>query len=189
MRRQPRFDHRPFTLEDRTVPSAAGMISGNVFYDNNGDLFKSGTDYNVPGATIALTGTTNLGNSVTLSTTTTAAGTFQFLKLEPGTYQVSASIPTAPSAVAGLGNLGGSAVGNQVQTIILSQGQTDANLRFDELCHLLQAKGFRMRVSGSHHIFTRTGVMERINIQREGAKAKPYQVRQVRRILATYKLL
>ena len=54
---------------------------------------------------------------------------------------------------------------------------------------MLQAKGFRMRVSGSHHIFTQTGVMERINLQREGAKAKPYQVRQVRRILVNYKLL
>ena len=71
----------------------------------------------------------------------------------------------------------------------LLRGESDANLRFDELCHLLQARGFRMRVSGSHHIFTRPGVKERINIQREGAKAKPYQVRQVRKILATYKLL
>ena len=71
----------------------------------------------------------------------------------------------------------------------LLRGESDANLRFDELCHLLQAKGFRMRVSGSHHIFTMTGVMERINIQREGAKAKPYQVRQVRKVLANYKLL
>jgi len=44
-------------------------------------------------------------------------------------------------------------------------------------------------VSGSHHIFTRPGIHERINIQREGGKAKPYQVRQVRRILASYKLL
>ena len=59
---------------------------------------------------------------------------------------------------------------------------------FDELCHLLQAKGFRMRVSGSHHIFTKSGVMERINLQREGSKAKPYQIRQVRKILAQYKL-
>jgi len=72
---------------------------------------------------------------------------------------------------------------------MLLRGESDANIRFDELCHLLQAKGFRMRVSGSHHIFTQPGVMERINIQREGAKAKPYQVRQIRRILATYKLL
>ena len=69
------------------------------------------------------------------------------------------------------------------------RGAPDTNIRFDEICHLLQAKGFRMRVSGSHHIFTMSGVMERINLQREGAKAKPYQVRQVRKILANYKLL
>ena len=71
----------------------------------------------------------------------------------------------------------------------LLRGESDANIRFEEICHLLQAKGFRMRMSGSHHIFTQSGVMERINLQREGAKAKPYQLRQVRRILATYKLL
>jgi predicted RNA binding protein YcfA (HicA-like mRNA interferase family) len=71
----------------------------------------------------------------------------------------------------------------------LLRGESDANIRFDELCHLLQARGFRMRVSGSHHIFTRSGVMERINLQRDGSKAKPYQVRQVRKILANYKLL
>jgi hypothetical protein len=46
-----------------------------------------------------------------------------------------------------------------------------------------------MRVSGSHHIFTRLGVMERINLQSEGSKTKPYQVRQVRKMLANYKLL
>jgi predicted RNA binding protein YcfA (HicA-like mRNA interferase family) len=71
----------------------------------------------------------------------------------------------------------------------LLRGDSDANVRFEELCHLLQAKGFRMRVSGSHHIFTQAGVMERINLQCEGAKAKPYQVRQVRKILANYRML
>ena len=71
----------------------------------------------------------------------------------------------------------------------LLRGQSDASIRFDDICHLLQTKGFRMRVSGSHHIFTKSGVMERINLQREGSKAKPYQIRQVRKILAQYKLL
>ena len=71
----------------------------------------------------------------------------------------------------------------------LLRGESDANIRFDEICQLLQAKGFRLRVSGSHHIFTKPRVMERINLQREGSKAKPYQVRQVRRTLAQYKLL
>jgi predicted RNase H-like HicB family nuclease/predicted RNA binding protein YcfA (HicA-like mRNA interferase family) len=71
----------------------------------------------------------------------------------------------------------------------LLRGASDANIRFEEICDLLQAKGFRMRVSGSHHIFTKSGVMERINLQREGSKAKPYQVKQVRKIIAKYKLL
>jgi hypothetical protein len=71
----------------------------------------------------------------------------------------------------------------------LLHGDSDANIRFEELCRLLQAKGFHMRVSGSHHIFTRAGIIERINIQREDSHAKPYQVRQVRTILARYKLL
>ena len=71
----------------------------------------------------------------------------------------------------------------------LLRGESDANIRFDDICHLLQAKGFRLRISGSHHIFTRAGVIERINLQRESAHAKPYQVRQVRRILAHYRLL
>jgi hypothetical protein len=71
----------------------------------------------------------------------------------------------------------------------LLHGESDANIRFEELCHLLQTKGFRRRISGSHHIFTKSGVIERINLQRGGSQAKPYQVRQVRRILAYYKLL
>lgn len=71
----------------------------------------------------------------------------------------------------------------------LLRGESDANLRFADLCQLLEAKGFRMRVSGSHHIFTKSGVRERINLQCVGSKAKPYQVKQVRRILAHYKLL
>jgi predicted RNA binding protein YcfA (HicA-like mRNA interferase family) len=70
----------------------------------------------------------------------------------------------------------------------LLRGKSDANVRFADLCQVLEAKGFRMRVSGSHHIFTKTGVVERINLQREGTNAKPYQVKQVRKILSQYKL-
>ena len=71
----------------------------------------------------------------------------------------------------------------------LLRGESDANIRFEELCHLLQARGFRMRTQGSHHVFTQSGVRERLNLQRDGSHAKPYQVRQVRKVLAAYKLL
>jgi len=37
-------------------------------------------------------------------------------------------------------------------------------------------------------MFRKSGVEEKINLQREGSKAKVYQVRQVRNILLKYKL-
>lgn len=56
------------------------------------------------------------------------------------------------------------------------QGQADAHVAFDDLCGLLRALGFRERSRGSHHIFVREGVEELVNLQRDGAKAKVYQV-------------
>lgn len=67
-------------------------------------------------------------------------------------------------------------------------GQSDANVGFNDICNLLQKLGFDMRVSGSHHIFRQPGVEELINLQRDGNKAKPYQVRQVRNVILKYKM-
>jgi len=67
-------------------------------------------------------------------------------------------------------------------------GAADANIRFDGLCHLLQRLGFKMRVHGSHHIFTKEGVEEILNIQPKGANSKPYQVKQVRNLILKYKV-
>ena len=68
----------------------------------------------------------------------------------------------------------------------MRQGQSDANIRFEELCALLHAFGFSERTRGSHHIFTAIGVDELVNLQRDGDKAKAYQVRQVRRLIVKY---
>jgi predicted RNA binding protein YcfA (HicA-like mRNA interferase family) len=62
----------------------------------------------------------------------------------------------------------------------LLSGAADAAIRFDDLCRLLESLGFDKRVRGSHHIFRKSGVEEKINLQRAGANAKPYQVKQVR---------
>lgn len=76
----------------------------------------------------------------------------------------------------------------RVLTRILS-GNADRNIRFDDLRGLLVALGFVERVRGSHHIFTREGVVEIINLQpRDGGMAKPYQVRQVRDSILKYRL-
>ena len=65
---------------------------------------------------------------------------------------------------------------------------SDANIRVDDLCHLLSSLGFEMRVRGSHHIFRKAGVEEKIHLQREGSEAKPYQVHQVRAVILKYRL-
>jgi hypothetical protein len=68
------------------------------------------------------------------------------------------------------------------------QGGADANIEFSDLCVLLRTMGFEERARGSHHIFVRAGVEELVNLQRDGAKAKAYQVRQVRTIILKYNL-
>jgi hypothetical protein len=68
------------------------------------------------------------------------------------------------------------------------EGRSDANIGFDDLCNLLLHFGFAMRTRGSHHVFRKAGVVEKINLQRDGNKAKPYQVRQVRGIILKYRL-
>ena len=71
--------------------------------------------------------------------------------------------------------------------IVLSSA-SDRNIDFGALCSLLSALGFHERARGSHHIFYRTDVVEIINIQPIGTKAKAYQVRQIRNLVVKYKL-
>ena len=68
------------------------------------------------------------------------------------------------------------------------RGTSDANIPFVGICQLLRKLGFEERIRGSHHIFTKQGVDEILNLQPKGAKAKPYQVKQVRNVILKYKL-
>ena len=68
------------------------------------------------------------------------------------------------------------------------RGGSDAVIPFDQLRDLLHRLGFAERVRGDHHIFTKEGVLEILNLQPKGRHAKPYQVRQVRGVLVKYRL-
>jgi len=68
------------------------------------------------------------------------------------------------------------------------RGTSDANIPFNDLRQLLRRLGFEERIRGSHHMFRKAGVEEKINLQCEGNKAKVYQVRQVRATILKYKL-
>ena len=56
------------------------------------------------------------------------------------------------------------------------------------MVQLLKRLGFAERIKGSHHIFSREGVVEILNLQPNGNKCKPYQVKQVRNVIINYGL-
>ena len=70
----------------------------------------------------------------------------------------------------------------------LLRGTSDANIAFEDLRHLLKRLGFAERIRGDHHIFTKEGVEEILNLQPKGSQAKPYQVKQVRSAIVKYRL-
>ncbi len=76
---------------------------------------------------------------------------------------------------------------DKVRRRILS-GTSDENISFSDLRQLLMRLGFDERIRGDHYIFTKEGIEEIINLQPKGAKAKAYQVKQVRGIILKYRL-
>jgi predicted RNA binding protein YcfA (HicA-like mRNA interferase family) len=68
------------------------------------------------------------------------------------------------------------------------RGTSDTNIPFEGMCRLLRHLGFEKRTRGSHHIFTRDGVEEILNLQTKAGRAKPYQVKQVRQVILKYRL-
>jgi len=56
------------------------------------------------------------------------------------------------------------------------RGTSDTNIAFDDLCNLSRRLGFDERTRGSHHVFRKKGIVEKINLQRDGSKTKVYRV-------------
>ncbi len=63
------------------------------------------------------------------------------------------------------------------------------NVRFRDLLALAEALGFHVaRSEGSHHILTRPGIPELLNLQEVKGEAKPYQIRQLLLLVERYNL-
>lgn len=74
---------------------------------------------------------------------------------------------------------------NKAYNDIMS-GQKDSNIRFSDLQKVLENAGFSCRIRGDHFIYKRQDIPDRVNIQPQGNKAKPYQVKQIRNIFLKY---
>jgi len=72
--------------------------------------------------------------------------------------------------------------------LLILKGTSDKNINFEELRHLLLKIGFIEKTKGSHHNFRKSGIEEKLNIQKDGNKAKAYQIKQVRYIISKYGL-
>ena len=72
---------------------------------------------------------------------------------------------------------------------MVMSGKSDNNIRFNDFYNLIIDLGFTFKgQKGSHMSFFHSGVNERMTIQRDGAKAKDYQIKQLRRIIEKYDL-
>lgn len=70
----------------------------------------------------------------------------------------------------------------------IMSGTQDRNIKFSDLQKILDILSFQHRIKGDHFIYWKDGIDEIINIQPDGNKAKPYQVKQVRNIILKYGL-
>ena len=76
----------------------------------------------------------------------------------------------------------------KVYEAVLS-GKSDNNIKYTDLQILIIALGFECkRRNGSHTMYYNNKVNEFMNIQKDGSKAKDYQVKQLRNIIMKHSL-
>ena len=64
-----------------------------------------------------------------------------------------------------------------------------SNVKFGDLQRLAEACGFELdRVAGSHHIYSHPTAAVKLNLQIVAGEAKPYQARQLLRLIDRYAL-
>lgn len=68
-------------------------------------------------------------------------------------------------------------------------GKSDYNIKYVDFQNIIIDLGFELkRQKGSHTMYYHNGIKEWMNIQKDGSKAKAYQVRQLRIIMIKHGL-
>ncbi|HEV7403125.1 MAG TPA: SdrD B-like domain-containing protein [Chthoniobacteraceae bacterium] len=112
-------------------------VTGTVFDDRNNDGARGPGEAGIPGATVTLTGTDDLGQPVSVSTTTDPSGNYQFTGLRPGTYTLTETQPAGYlDGKDTAGTTGGTAAavpGDTISAITLPSNTNADNYLFAEL--------------------------------------------------------
>ncbi|MGB7324446.1 MAG: SdrD B-like domain-containing protein, partial [Rubripirellula sp.] len=113
-------------------------LSGFVFNDKDNDGLFGGTDVAIGGASIALSGTDDIGNSVNLVTTTNGTGAYSFANLRPSNASGYRIVETQPTnfvdgihSDGSLGN-GDTSTSNVINSINLNQDTNGTQYNFGE---------------------------------------------------------
>ena len=112
----------------------ASSIAGSVFSDANNDGLFNGGDSGLTGVNVTLTGTDDLGGTVSLTTPTGGAGGYSFDNLRPGNYVLTESQPgTHLDGKDALGTQGGTLGNDTITAITLAEGTTGTGNTFGEV--------------------------------------------------------
>jgi hypothetical protein len=117
------------------VPAAPppSSLSGTVFEDFNNDGEVDFGERGIPGVTIHLTGTDDLGNAVEQCMETDADGAYYFLNLRPGNYYLTETQPAGyTQGIDTVGTAGGSLVATDQFFVVLGAGVNGLNYNFGE---------------------------------------------------------
>jgi len=116
------------------IEYAPSAVSGFVFVDENMDGEVDAVEVGVEGTKLTLTGTDDLGQTVSQETTTDRFGYYEFNDLRPGTYIVTQAQPDGLTSLNELvGSAGGIASTNTIQKIALGAGVEGQGYSFGEI--------------------------------------------------------
>ena len=115
-------------------------ISGFVYVDANNNGIKEPGEAPIPGTTVTLTGTNDLGAITPIVTTTDSTGAYDFTNLRPGTYIITETQPTNYlQGTNAVGTVDGTAVGqlgpgvDVISNVVLASSSLGINYNFGEV--------------------------------------------------------
>jgi protocatechuate 3,4-dioxygenase beta subunit len=114
-------------LVERDFGFATSSLAGTVFGDADNDGAVDAGESGIDAVTVTLTGTDDLGQAVSRTTTTDGSGAYVFADLRPGTYQLEVTPPTGMfggrNVPGTAGGTGGAVGANTISGVPLDAGE------------------------------------------------------------------